>query len=184
MTLQQKYSTEIKETLRKELAIANVEAVPKLTKIVVNVGLGEALTDKKVLEKVGQQLSVITGQKAAITRAKVSISTFKLRAGEPIGLKVTLRGKRMYDFFERLIRIVLPRVRDFRGISPRSFDGQGNYNLGLKEQIIFPEIEYGSIDKIRGLEITFVTSAKTDAAGLALLTKLGLPFEKVDLRNQ
>lgn len=177
-TLQEQYNTEIKPTLQKELGITNVLAVPKLTKIVVNIGIGEALADKKVIDRVKEQLSLITGQKPAPAKAKVSISAFKLRAGEVVGMKVTLRGKRMYSFLEKLIRVVLPRVRDFRGISAKGFDGRGNYNLGLREQTLFPEIEYGSIDKVRGLEITFVTTAKDNKSAQALLTKLGMPFEK------
>lgn len=178
MNLQQHYLDVVQKELQKQLSIANSMAIPKVKKIVVNVGLGEALADRKVLEKVAQQLTIITGQKPAVTRAKVSISAFKLRAGEQIGMKVTLRGKRMYAFLEKLTRIVLPRVRDFRGIPIKGFDGSGNYNLGLREQIIFPEIEYANIDKIRGLEITIVTSATNDAAGRLLLEKLGMPFEK------
>ncbi|RJR16065.1 50S ribosomal protein L5 [Candidatus Microgenomates bacterium] len=178
MQLGTHYQNDIKPALQQELNIVNVMAVPKLTKIVVNVGLGEALADKKVLDRVSEQLMVITGQKPAITRSKMSISSFKLRAGEAIGMKVTLRGARMYDFFEKLTRIVLPRVRDFRGIPKKGFDGSGNYNLGISDQTIFPELEYDKIDKMRGLEITFVTTAKNDTAGFALLSKLGLPFEK------
>lgn len=178
MNLKTKYQGEIKGMLQKELALANVMEVPKLTKIVINVGLGEALSDSKVLEKVAKQLSQITGQKPAITRAKVSISTFKLRAGDKIGLKATLRGIRMYDFLEKLIRIVFPRVRDFRGIAKNHFDGQGNFNLGITEQTVFSEIEYSQIDKIRGLQITLVTNTKNDAHALLLLQKLGIPFIK------
>lgn len=178
MNLKQTYDTEIKKALKEALKIVNPMAVPKLTKIVVNVGLGEALLDHKVIEKVAEQLKVITGQKPLVTRAKTSIATFKLRAGDTVGLKVTLRGKRMYDFFEKLTRIVLPRVRDFRGVSRKSFDGQGNYNIGLTEQTVFPEIEYGKIDKVRGLEITCVTTAKTNESGMKLLEKLGMPFIK------
>lgn len=167
--------TYIKE-LQQELGIKNVMQVPKLTKIVVNMGLGEALADQKVIERAGVQLTQITGQKPLTTRAKRSIATFKLRAGDKIGLKVTLRGSRMYDFLEKLTRIVLPRLRDFRGISRTGFDGQGNYNLGIPEITVFPEIDYAQLDKTRGLEITLVTTAKTDKFSLALLTKLGLPF--------
>lgn len=178
MNLKTTYNTEIKKALQTGLKITNPMAVPKLIKIVVNVGLGEALLDHKVIDKVAEQLRVITGQKPLVTRAKTSISTFKLRAGDTVGLKVTMRGKRMYDFFEKLTRIVLPRVRDFRGVARSSFDGQGNYNLGLSEQTVFPEIEYSKIDKIRGLEITFVTNAKIDKQGMMLLEKLGMPFVK------
>lgn len=178
MELQTRYESEIKELLKKELGLSNIMSVPKLLKIVVNIGLGEALTDKKVIERVSEQLATITGQKPSVTRAKISISTFKLRAGDKIGLKATLRGRRMYEFLEKLVRIVLPRVRDFRGISRRGFDGRGNYSLGLREQIVFPEIEYTKIDKVRGLEMTFVTSAGNDRAGYKLLSLLGMPFEK------
>ena len=177
MNLKQKYN-QIKKELQTELKLSNPEEVPKLTKIVVNSGLGEALGDSKVIERVTEQLAVITGQKPQVTRAKTSISTFKLRAGDKIGLKVTLRGTRMYDFLERFIAIVLPRVRDFRGVPTSGFDGRGNYSLGLREQTVFPEIDYSKVDKVRGLEITFVTSAGNDKNGLVLLTKLGMPFEK------
>ncbi len=178
MELKTRYESEIKNLLQKELGLTNIMNVPRLIKIVVNIGLGEALTDKKVIERVAEQLSVITGQKPSVTRAKTSIATFKLRAGDQIGLKVTLRGRRMYEFLEKLVRIVLPRVRDFRGISKRGFDGRGNYSLGLSEQIVFPEIEYAKVDKARGLEMTFVTSAGDDRAGYKLLSLLGMPFEK------
>ncbi len=176
--LAQKYNSEIKKELQKELGKANILAVPKMIKVVINVGLGEALLDKKVIEKVRQQLALITGQKPAPTTAKRSISNFKLRAGEVIGLKVTLRGQRMYDFLEKLVTVVLSRVRDFRGISRKGFDDQGNYTLGLKEQTVFPEIEYSQIDKLRGLEITIVTTAKSREEAFKLLSKLGMPFEK------
>src|SRR3990167_7233436 len=182
MSLLDQYNSTIKPELKKELGIANLLAVPKLTKIVVNVGLGEALADRKLLDKVAEQLAVITGQKPLATTAKVSISTFKLRAGEKIGLKVTLRGKRMYEFLEKLIRIALPRVRDFRGVSTRGFDNQGNYSLGIREQIIFPEIEYNAIDKIRGLEVTFVTTATDRMQAFALLKHFGMPFEKEETK--
>lgn len=162
----------------KDLGIANRMAVPKLRKIVVNCGLGEALKDKKVLDKVREQLAVITGQNPQITRASRAISTFKLRAGDAIGLRVTLRGRRMYDFFTRLVNIALPRVRDFRGIPAHGFDGHGNYTMGINEQTIFPELDYAMIDKIRGFEITIVTSGHTDVRAKALLTALGMPFEK------
>lgn len=178
MKLQQKYQNTIKKELQSELKIANPMAIPKLIKVVINTGLGEALTDRKVLEKVSSDLKAITGQKPISTKAKVSISSFKLRAGEIIGMKVTLRGKRMFDFVEKLTRVVLPRMRDFRGIAKKGFDGRGNYSLGIREQIIFPEVDYGKIDKIRGFEITIVTSAKSDKVGYLLLEKLGMPFEK------
>jgi len=162
--------------LEKTLGVKNPMAVPKILKIVINVGLKEALTDKKVIEVFSGQLALITGQKPAVTKAKKSISAFKLRAGDKIGLKVTLRGRRMYDFFERLVSIVLPRVRDFHGVLRESFDDQGNFSLGLKEQIVFPEIDPATIDKIRGLEITIVTTAKNAKEGTILLEKLGMPF--------
>jgi large subunit ribosomal protein L5 len=183
MSLQTTYQNEIKPKLQSELAIKNVQAVPKLVKIVVNVGLGEALADKKVMDKVADQLKVITGQKPARMRARVSISTFKLRAGEEIGLKVTLRAKRMYDFFERLVNVVLPRTRDFRGVPRSGFDKSGNYNLGLREQVIFPELEYSMIDKARGLQITFVTNAGSKEAGFKLFEKMGMPFAKEEVKN-
>ena len=176
MSLLDQYNSTIKPELKKELGIANPLAVPKLVKIVVNTGLGEALADRKLLDKVAEQLAVITGQKPLATTAKVSISTFKLRAGEKIGLKVTLRGKRMYEFLEKLIRIALPRVRDFRGVSTRGFDNQGNYSLGIREQIIFPEINPDKVSKVFGMNITFVTTAKTDKEGKALLKFMGMPF--------
>lgn len=168
----------IKDDLKKELQLTNSMQVPRLTKIVLNIGLGEALLDHKIIEKVAYQLTLITGQKPQTTRARRSIASFKLRAGEVIGLKVTLRGKRMYDFFEKFVRVVLPRIRDFRGVSLTGFDGQGNYNLGLSEITVFPEIDYGKLDKTRGVEVTFVTSGGTDEGGKLLFTKLGMPFEK------
>ncbi|HCM38010.1 MAG: 50S ribosomal protein L5 [Candidatus Gottesmanbacteria bacterium GW2011_GWB1_43_11] len=178
MGLKADYNKIVKPALQQELQLTNSLATPKLIKIVVNVGLGEALTDHRVLERVGEQLMVITGQKPLITRAKTSIAAFKLRAGDKIGLKVTLRGRRMYDFFEKLVKLVLPRVRDFRGVSRSGFDGQGNYNLGIAEQIVFPEIEYAKVDKVRGIQITIVTTATTPEAGLKLLEKMGMPFTK------
>lgn len=178
MNLQEKYQKEIVPKLEKELTIANPMAVPRLTKIVINCGLGEALKDKKILEKVSAQLAVISGQKPMVTRAKRAISTFKLRAGDVIGLKVTLRGHRMYDFLEKFIAIALPRVRDFRGIQNNGFDGKGNYTLGISEQTIFPELEYSLVDRVRGFEITFVTTATDDNGAKKLLEMLGLPFEK------
>lgn len=156
----------------------NPMAIPRLTKIVVNCGMGEGLAQKKVLESMNAQLAVITGQKPMLTRAKRAISTFKLRAGDPIGLKVTLRGKRMYDFLTKLVVIALPRVRDFRGVSNTGFDGQGNYTLGISEQTIFPELDYSLVDKTRGFEITLVTTAESPEKAKVLLTKLGMPFEK------
>ena len=156
----------------------NRMAVPRLVKVVINCGMGEALADKKVLEKMAAQLAVIAGQKPQIMRARKAISTFKLRAGDAVGLRVTLRGARMYDFVSKFIRIALPRVRDFHGVPTRGFDGKGNYTIGIKEQTIFPELDYSLIDKPRGFEITFVTSAGNDRDGRKLLTLFGLPFEK------
>lgn len=164
--------------LMKELGITNPMAVPKLSKIVVNCGMGEALKEKKALESMSAQLAVITGQKPMVTRAKRAISTFKLRAGDAIGLKVTLRGRRMYDFFTKLVTIAIPRVRDFRGVSNTGFDGHGSYTLGISEQSIFPELEYALVDKTRGFEVTFVTSAHTSEHAKKLLTLLGMPFAK------
>jgi large subunit ribosomal protein L5 len=151
-------------------------AVPKLSKIIVNIGLGEAVADPKVLDKAVEELATITGQKPMITRAKKSIAGFKLRAGMPIGCMVTLRKQRMYEFLERLINVALPRVRDFKGVSPKAFDGRGNYTLGIREQLIFPEIDYDKVDKLRGLSVSVVTTAKTDEEGYALLKELGVPF--------
>ena len=155
----------------------NPLAAPKVEKVVVSVGLGEAAQDKKVIEPASQDLMVITGQKPKLTRARVAIAGFKLREGDPVGLMVTLRGKRMYDFLEKLFKIVLPRMRDFKGVSSKSFDGQGNYHLGITEQIVFPEIDYAKVDKIRGLQITIVTNIKADEQARKLLEKLGMPFE-------
>jgi len=170
------YRNQVAPTLIEELHYHNVMEVPSLVKIVVNVGVGEALQNAKALDAVVQDIATITGQKPIVTRARKSISTFKLREGNQIGVKVTLRGNRMWDFFDRLCNIALPRQRDFRGISPDAFDGRGNYSLGLREQLAFPEIEYDKIDKIRGFEITIVTSARTDEEGYQLLKHLGMPF--------
>lgn len=176
MTDFKKTYQELIPELQKVLGIGNPMALPKLLKIVINVGLKEALTDKKAIEVMSGQLALITGQKPLVTKAKRSISAFKLRAGDKIGLMVTLRGRRMYDFFEKLVSIVLPRVRDFQGVSRKSFDRQGNYSLGLTEQIVFREIDPATVDKIRGLEITIVTTAKDSKKGMILLEKLGMPF--------
>jgi large subunit ribosomal protein L5 len=176
--LKTKYQTEIIPELTKQLNVKNQMAVPKLVKIVINSSLGEALKDKKVIESMSAQLAAIAGQKLQVTRARLSIATFKLRAGDAVGTRVTLRGTRMYDFLTKLIGIALPRVRDFRGISKKGFDGNGNYTLGIKEQTIFPELEYKMVDRVRGFEITFVTTAQDDKSALLLLTLLGLPFEK------
>ncbi len=174
--LKEKYYNELAAKLKDELGIANVNDVPKLEKIVVNMGVGDAATDSKLMDAAVEDLRVITGQQPMICRAKKSIATFKLRAGMPIGAKVTLRGDRMYEFFDRLIAAAIPRIRDFRGLSPKSFDGHGNYSMGVTEQIIFPEIDYDKVDRTRGMDITFVTTAKTDDEGRALLNAFGFPF--------
>lgn len=178
MNLQEKYQQELRSQIQKDLGITNVMAVPRLVKIVVSLSTTEALNDKKVLDLASEQIGLITGQKPVIKNAKKSVAAFKLREGQPIGVMVTLRSKKMYEFLEKMIRIVFPRVRDFRGISNTSFDGKGNYSIGFKEQIVFPEIEYSKIDKIRGLEVTIVTSGKSDEKGRALLKALGMPFAK------
>ena len=170
------YREQVLPALQKELGYENVMQVPRLEKIVVNVGMGEALQNAKSLDAAVGDITIITGQRPIITRARRSIAGFKLRAGNSVGVKVTLRGARMWDFFDRLCNIALPRQRDFRGISPDAFDGRGNYSLGLREQLAFPEIDYDKIDKIRGLEITIVTTAKTDEEGFHLLRHLGMPF--------
>lgn len=174
--LKEKYYNELAAKLKDELGITNVNDVPKLEKIVVNMGVGDAATDSKLMDAAVEDLRVITGQQPMICRAKKSIATFKLRAGMPIGAKVTLRGDRMYEFFDRLIAAAIPRIRDFRGLSPKSFDGHGNYSMGVTEQIIFPEIDYDKVDRTRGMDITFVTTAKTDDEGRALLNAFGFPF--------
>lgn len=174
----QKYNIEGVNTLAKELGVKNIMAVPRLLKVVLNTGLGEALADRKVIETMSQQFAQITGQKPMTTYARSDISTFKLRKGEAIGLKVTLRGKKMYDFLEKLVKIVLPRIRDFKGVNPNGFDGLGGFTLGMTEQIAFPEIDYSKIDKIRGLEITFVTTGKDRKETQKLLEAWGMPFKK------
>ncbi len=176
--LRQKYRDDIMAKLKDELGYTNVHQIPKIEKISINMGLGEAVQNSKILEGATKQLAMMTGQKPIITRARKSIAGFKLREGMPIGCKVTLRRDRMYEFLDRLITIALPRVRDFRGISPKGFDGRGNYTLGVKEQIIFPEINYDNVDKILGLNITIVTSAQTDDESRRLLTHFGMPFRK------
>jgi large subunit ribosomal protein L5 len=178
--LREKYREEVVPELMKEFGYSNVMQVPQLTKIVVNVGLGEAVSNAKALEAAVGDISAITGQKPVVTRAKKSIAAFKLRAGMPIGAMVTLRGPRMYEFLDRLVSITLPRIRDFRGISPNSFDGRGNYTLGLPEQIAFPEIDYDRIDKARGLELSLVTTARNDEEGRRLLALLGVPFARTE----
>jgi len=178
--LRDRYRQEIVPELMKEFNYSNVMQVPELEKIVVNIGLGEAVSNAKALESAVGDMSAITGQRPVVTRAKKSIAAFKLRAGMPIGAMVTLRGPRMYEFLDRLISIALPRIRDFRGVSPNAFDGRGNYTLGLREQLAFPEIDYDRIDKTRGLEVSLVTSAKTDEEGRRLLALLGMPFARTE----
>ena len=176
--LREKYQKEIVGRLTKEFAIKNTMAVPKLTRIVLNMGMGEATSNVKLLDTAVEELTAIAGQKAVITRAKKSIASFKLRAGMPIGCRVTLRGERMYEFLDRLISIALPRVRDFRGVSPKSFDGRGNYTLGVKDHLIFQEIDYSKVDKSKGLNVTIVTTAGRDDTAQALLREFGMPFAK------
>ena len=178
MNLKDAFNKELLPELQKKLGIKNVMAVPRLTKVVINMGVGEALTDKKHLESAVNDLELIAGQKAVITKASKSVASFKLREGWPVGCKVTLRGDRMYDFIERLVNIAIPRERDFRGLNPKSFDGQGNYSMGIKEQIIFPEINYDNIDKIRGMDICINTSASNNEDAKALLEVLNFPFKK------
>ena len=175
--LNEVYKTEIAPKLKDELGLANVMEVPRITKITLNMGVGEALTDKKVLESAVADMTLISGQKPVITRARKSIAGFKVREGWPIGCKVTLRSDRMYEFLERLISVTIPRIRDFRGISPKSFDGQGNFAMGVTEQIIFPEIDYDKVDSIRGLDITITTSARTNDEGRALLRAFNFPLK-------
>lgn len=176
--LKEIYQNEIVEALMKKFGYKNIMQVPKIEKVVINMGIGEAKENVKILDAAASDLQTITGQKPVITKAKKSIANFKIREGMPIGCKVTLRGDRMYEFVDRLINLALPRVRDFRGVNPNAFDGRGNYALGIKEQLIFPEIEYDKIDKVRGMDICFVTTAKTDEEGRELLTLLGAPFAK------
>ncbi len=174
--LKERYLNEVVPELIKRFGYRNPMQVPKLEKIVINMGVGDAAQDPKALDVAMQDLAMITGQKPAVTRAKKSIANFKLREGMPIGCRVTLRGQRMYDFLDKLINVGLPRIRDFRGVSPKSFDGRGNYSLGIREQLIFPEVDYDSIDKIRGMDIAIVTTAKTDEEAYELLARLGMPF--------
>ena len=176
MSLKQRYRETIQPKLLKDLSLSNIHQVPKVLKVTVNRGLGEAASNAKSLEASLNELATITGQKVQVTRAKKAIAGFKIRQGMPIGCAVTLRGERMYAFLERLINLALPRIRDFRGVSPKSFDGRGNYTLGVREQLIFPEISFDKIDTIRGMDITIVTSARNDAEGRALLSEMGMPF--------
>jgi len=174
--LKQRYESEVRPSLKDQFDFTSIMQTPRIEKITVNMGVGEAKTNAKALDNAVEELTTITGQRAQITRAKKSIAGFKIREGMPIGAKATLRGVRMYEFLDRLVSIALPRIRDFRGLSPRSFDGRGNYSIGIREQIIFPEINYDDIQEVRGLDVVITTSAKTDEEGLALLRGLGLPF--------
>ena len=174
--LKQRYDVEVRERLREQLGYGSIMQVPRIEKITVNMGVGEAKTNAKALDAAVEELTIIAGQRAQILRARKSIAGFKIREGMPIGAKVTLRGARMYDFLDRLVSIALPRIRDFRGLAPQSFDGRGNFSLGVREQIIFPEINYDDVDTVRGLDVAITTTAKTDEEGLALLRELGLPF--------
>ena len=178
MRLEERYTKEIKDALMKKFSYKSVMQIPKLDKVVINVGLGEAKENAKAIDSALNDLALITGQKAVVTKAKKSVATFKIRAGMNIGCKVTLRGSKMYEFVDRLFNAALPRVRDFRGINPNSFDGRGNYSLGIKEQLIFPEIDYDKIDKIRGMDVIFVTTAQTDEEARELLTLMGAPFAR------
>ncbi|BFM08939.1 50S ribosomal protein L5 [Halioxenophilus aromaticivorans] len=175
--LQEVYKSEIAPKLQQELGLKNVMEIPKITKITLNMGVGEAVGDKKVLENAVRDLEAITGQKVVVTKARKSIAGFKIRDGWPIGCKVTLRSERMYEFLERLVSIAIPRIRDFRGISPKQFDGRGNFSMGVNEQIIFPEIEYDKVDKLRGLDICITTTARTDDEGRALLKAFNFPLK-------
>jgi large subunit ribosomal protein L5 len=176
--LKTKYDETLRARLKDELSLGNIMEVPRLEKIVVNMGVGDAVGQPSLLDGAVADLTVITGQKPAVTRAKKSIATFKLREGNAIGAKVTLRGDRMWEFFDRLVSVAIPRIRDFRGLNPKSFDGNGNYTFGVTEQLIFPEIDYDKIDSTRGMDITIVTSARTDAEGRALLAAFGFPFKR------
>jgi len=177
-TLKEQFVDELKPEIQRKLGVTNVMDIPRIEKIVLNMGLGEAVQNPKIIEKAAQELTLISGQKAVVTKAKKSIATFKLRAGMPIGARVTLRKDRMYDFLSKLINVALPRVRDFRGVSTKGFDGRGNYSMGVTEHIIFPEIDYDKIDQIRGLNVTIVTTAKTDEDARVLLDAIGMPFRK------
>jgi large subunit ribosomal protein L5 len=181
--LKQRYESEVRRQLQRELGLRNVMEVPRLEKIVLNCGVGLATQQQSLLDGAVTDLTVITGQKPLVTRAKKSIAGFKLRAGNPIGAKVTLRGARMWEFYDRLVSLAIPRIRDFRGMEPNSFDGRGNYTFGVTEQLIFPEIDYDSIDTVRGMDITIVTTANSDGEGRALLTALGFPFRRESERQ-
>jgi len=172
------YNDGVAKQLKEELTLANVNEVPKITKITLNMGVGEGIGDKKMIENAVADLEAIAGQKVVVTKARKSIAGFKVREGWPVGCKVTLRGQQMWEFFDRLVDVSIPRIRDFRGLNPKSFDGRGNYSMGVREQIIFPEIDYDKVDKIRGLDITITTTARTNDEGRALLAALGFPFKK------
>lgn len=174
--LKERYQKEVVPTLLERFGYGNVMQVPKVEKVVINMGVGDAVQDSKALDAAMEDLAIISGQRPVVTRAKKSVANFKIREGMPIGCRVTLRGRRMYDFLDKLINISLPRIRDFRGVSPRSFDGRGNYTIGIREQLIFPEIDYDSISKIRGMDITIVTSAESDEEAMELLRSMGMPF--------
>lgn len=178
LNLKEHFESKLLAEIQDQLCITNVMNIPKITKVVLNMGLGDAVQNPKIVEKAAQELTLISGQKAVVTKAKKSIATFKLRAGMPIGARVTLRKDKMYDFLSKLINIALPRVRDFRGVSSKGFDGRGNFSMGITEHIIFPEIDYDKIDQIRGLNVTIVTSAKTDENARVLLNAIGMPFRK------
>ena len=176
--LKERYQKEVAPAIAREFGIENPMAVPRLDKIVLNMGMGEAIANAKVLDVAAEELKAIAGQKPVITRAKKSIASFKLRQGMPIGVMVTLRGEQMYEFFDRLVSIALPRVRDFRGVSPKAFDGRGNYTIGIREQLIFPEIDFNKVDKLRGMNISIITTARNDEQARALLKGLGMPFRQ------
>ena len=181
--LREKYDTDVRQKLVEKFGYGNVHQVPKLEKVVINMSVGEAITNSKILDTAVKELETISGQKVVITKAKKSIAAFKLREGMSIGAKVTLRGERMYVFLDKLFNIVLPRIRDFRGLNRKSFDGRGNYNLGLREQIVFPEINFDRVDKMRGMDIVIVTTAKTDEEATEFLTQMGLPLQKERVAN-
>jgi large subunit ribosomal protein L5 len=176
--LKERYQKEVAPAIAKEFGIENPMAVPRLSKIVLNMGMGEAVANAKILDTAAEELRAIAGQKPVITKAKKSIASFKLRQGMPIGVMVTLRGEQMYEFFDRLVSVALPRVRDFRGVSPKAFDGRGNYTIGIREQLIFPEIDFNKVDKLRGMNISIVTTARDDDQARALLKALGMPFRQ------
>ncbi len=176
--MSERYSSEIRPALQRKFGYSSIMQAPKLEKITVNMGVGEAKQDSRMLEAAREQLGTITGQRPNIRRARKSVAAFKLREGMPVGLTVTLRGDRAYEFLDRLTSVAIPRIRDFRGLNPRSFDGRGNYSMGVREQIIFPEIDYDAVDQVRGMDITFTTTAKTDAEAFALLQSLGMPFAR------